>query len=420
MSENQTKALEVIHRLSTAIAEATELTQVYDLILDQVIELLHVEKASVMIYDPSLDALRVVAARGMSREVMEKAIVRVGEGISGKVFARHEPLLVDDIRGETLGPKRDRYRTHSLMSAPVTCFPMKMGKETLGVINVTDRSNGKDFTQEDLQLLMTISNQAASYLHVCQLLEKIQSGERLRQQVEIARHIQYRLLPGDPPAIDGLDIAGQLVTADRVGGDYYDYYMLRESRPGFIIADVSGHSVGAAMIMAAFRAAVKSQQDADFSPATLAQRVNHILYADLYQAEQFISMAYVQYLRARQMIQFTNAGHPAPLLWRATEKRVEHLITEDPLLGIDEHTTFHEKKMVVSPGDVLLLYTDGITEAANNEGERFGLERLEQLLRERAHESALRLLDHLISSVTDFMKPQHPRDDITALVIKVC
>ena len=178
--------------------------------------------------------------------------------------------------------------------------------------------------------------------------------------------------------------------------------------------------MGAVRIMAAFRAAVKSQQDADFSPATLAQRVNHILYADLYQAEQFISMAYVQYLRARQMIQFTNAGHPAPLLWRATEKRVEHLITEDPLLGIDEHTTFHEKKMVVSPGDVLLLYTDGITEAANNEGERFGLERLEQLLRERAHESALRLLDHLISSVTDFMKPQHPRDDITALVIKVC
>lgn len=412
-------ALEIVHRLSLAIAKAADLSEVYDLLLDQVVELLDVDKASIMIHDPALNALRIVAARGMNKELMDRSIVRVGEGISGKVFKSHEPLLLNDIQAEALGPKRERYRTNSLMSAPVTCFPMKMGEQMLGVINVTDRRNGKSFTDEDLKLLMTISNQAAAYLHICQLSQTVRAGERLREQVEIARQIQYRLVPQNPPSIEGLQIAGRLITADRVGGDYYDCYGNQATRQSFVVADVSGHSIGAALTMAAFRAAVRAHQDSDYLPSQLVHRVNQILYEDLYQAEQFISMVYLQYIRTRQMIQFTNAGHPPPLMWRAAEKRFELLSTDDQLLGIEQRTVFHEKKMVVGSGDVIVLYTDGVLETQNPEGMRFGEEGLKRVVTDCIHSSAQQICDVLVESVAAFADPNSVKDDVTALVIKV-
>lgn len=412
-------ALEVVHRLSLAIAKATELPEVYELLLDQVVQLLDVEKASIMIFDPSLNALRIVAARGMNPELMERSIVRVGEGISGKVFKSHEPLLLNDIQAESLGPKRERYRSNSLMSTPVTCFPMKMGEQTLGVINVTDSRNGKPFNDDDLKLLTTISNQAAAYLHICQLSQTVRAGERLREQVEIARQIQYRLVPQDPPSIEGLQIAGRLITADRVGGDYYDCYGNQATRQSFVIADVSGHSIGAALTMAAFRAAVRAHQDSDYLPSQLVHRVNQILYEDLYQAEQFISMVYLQYIRTRQMIQFTNAGHPPPLMWRASEKRFEMLSTDDPILGMEQRSIFHEKKMVVGSGDVIVLYTDGVLETQNPEGQRFGEEGLKRCVSDAIGSTAQQICDVLVESVAAFADPNALKDDVTALVIKV-
>ncbi|MBI4125889.1 MAG: SpoIIE family protein phosphatase [Deltaproteobacteria bacterium] len=419
MTHSVSESLDAVHRLSAAIARADDLTQVYQLILNCVVELFDVERASIMTYDEAIGGLRVVASHGIDRAIAERAVVRIGEGISGRVFQRHEPLLVSDIKAEQLGPSRGGYKTNSLMSAPVTCFPLKVGEEGLGVINVTDRRDQRPFTKDDVQLLTTIANQAASYLHMCQLSEKLKAGERLREQLEIARQIQYRLLPVIPTNIEGLDVAGRLVTAERVGGDYYDCFPAHPKRPAFVVADVSGHSIGAAMIMAAFRASVRAQQDSDYSPAMLAQRVNQILFEDLFQAEQFISMVYLQYARSRQVIQLTNGGHPPPLLMRAREGKVEWLSTDDPLLGIESHSIFHEKKLVVAPGDVLVLYTDGVIEAANPSGERFGTERLVACVADAVHGSAQQMVDVLVESVSAFIDPSVPRDDITALVIKV-
>ena len=411
--------IEAVFALSQAISKAEGLEQIYELILDEVVRLLDVEKASIMTYDPQEGTLRVAAARGMDPEVMGRAVVRVGEGISGRVFASHEPLLVKDIRAQEQGPGRDRYRTKPLISAPVTCFPMKVGEESLGVINVTDKKDGTPFTEEDLQVLTTLSNQAAAYLHITNLLEERRASERLRQQLEIARQIQYRLLPPAPPEIEGLDIAGRLITAERVGGDYYDYFLTDAKRPSFVIADVSGHSIGAALIMAAFRSAVRAQRDADYTSSMLVQRINTILYDDLFQSEQFISMVYLRYLRTRQLIEFTAAGHPPPIIWRSGTRTFEEVSTDDPLLGIEPRCVFHGKQLVVSKGDVIFLYTDGITEAIQRAGERFGKGRLLECLEDAMVGSARQIVDVVVETVQMFIDPEPPRDDITALVLKV-
>jgi len=417
--KTQPSPMDAVHALSEAIARAADPGQIYELILDVVVRMLGVEKASIMTYDSELSALRIVAARGLDPEIVTNAVVRVGEGISGKVFASHEPLLIKDIQAEGMGSGRDRYRTKSLISAPVTCFPMKVGEDALGVINVTDRNDGSPFTEDDLRLLTTLANQAAAYLHMSQLMQERQESERLKQQLEIARQIQYRLLPSEPPKIKGLDVAGRLITAERVGGDYYDCCTTDEKRPSFVVADVSGHSIGAALIMAAFRSVMRAQREAGLSPSDMVQRINSILYEDLFQAEQFISMAYLQYVSSRKLIQYTVAGHPPPIVWRNANEDFDEVGTDDPLLGIEPRAVFNEKQLVVSSGDVILLYTDGITEAANREGERFGHDRLIECLRDAVVGNARQIVDVIVETVQTFIDPLPARDDITALVIKI-
>lgn len=419
MASGDKKALETVYSLSNAIAQAKDLNNVYELILDKVVELFGVEKASIMIFDPSVDGLKIAAARGIDPQIKNLAVVRVGEGISGKVFRSNEPLLVEDIKAAGLGAGSDRYKTTSLMSAPVTCFPMKMGAESLGVINVTDRADGKPFNDRDLKLLTTLSNQVASYLRILYLSREVASTEQLKQQLEIARQIQYRLLPFEPPRMDGIEAAGRIITAERVGGDYYDYFLSRTKRPSFVIADVSGHSIGAALIMAAFRSAIKSQMDAEFSPSILVQRLNQILYEDLFQAEQFISMAFVKYVKSRQLIQFTNAGHPPPIVWRRATNQFEELVTADPLLGIEAMSIYHDKHVVVSKGDIVVLYTDGVTEATNTKGERFGKEGLYETLKKNLDKSPNEIVEAIVDAAASFAEPAVPRDDVTALVLKV-
>lgn len=412
-------SIDAIHALSQAIVEAKDSKEIYNLILNAVVRFLKVEKASIMAYDPQTGVLRVIAARGMDEKMIDNVIVRVGEGISGKVFASHKPVLIKELKAEEAGPGRDRYRTRSLISAPVTCFPMKVGNEPQGVINVTDKSDGSALTEEDLQLLTTLSNQAAAYIHICKLVEERGASEKLKQQLEIARQIQYRLLPADFIKIEGMEIAGRLITAEKVGGDYYDCFMTGIKRPSFVIADVAGHSIGAALTMAAFRAAVRAQKDSDYSPSMLVQRINHILYEDLFQAEQFISMVYLQYIRSRQLIQYTAAGHLPPIVWRAANKAFEEIDTGDGLLGLEPHAVFHEKQLVVSKGDVILLYTDGIIEAANKEGERFGKVRLMEVFKDSLAESSRQIVDVIVESVQAFVDPGPLRDDITAMILKV-
>lgn len=421
MKKNDATSLDAVYALSQTIAGAAEPNQVYELILDEVVKSLGVQKASIMTYDPVKGVLKIAAARGMDPEIMERAVVRVGEGISGKVFQSNEPLLIKDIQAEGVGSGRERYSTASLMSAPVTCFPMKVGREVLGVINVTDRTDGRPFDESDLRLLTTFTNQAAAYLHIVKLSEIQAESERIRQQLEIARQIQYRLLPSEPPKIEGLDVAGRLITAERVGGDYYDVFLTEAKKPSFVVADVSGHSIGAALIMAAFRSAIRSQRDADYTPSILAQRINSILYDDLYQSEQFISMTYLQYLKSRQTVQYTAAGHPPPLIWRAADGKFEEIGTGDPLLGIEHRGVFHEKQMVVSKGDVVVMYTDGIVEAlaGGSRGDRYGRERMTDCLRDAVVGSARQIVDVLVESVQAFADPDPLRDDITALVLKV-
>lgn len=404
---------EALHDISAAVARATQLEEIYEIILNEIVALMGVERASIMRLDPKNQVLRIVAAKGMDASVWKSIEIAVGEGVSGKVWQEGKPLLIRKIQ------TNPRYKTHSYMVAPVTAFPMKVGEVPVGLINLTDKKSGRPFTEADLKLLTLISHQVASYMHIYDLVERVKSGEAAKLQLEVAREIQQRLLPRKPPRIPGLDIASQLWTAERVGADYYDFLPTCSESFGFCIADVSGHSVGGALLASAIRSFLRAEINNRKDPAGLVEAANKTLFSDLSQAEQFISLFFALYHPEEKMLRFTNAGHNPPLLVRAGGERQEFLVTQDSLLGIDPGLSFHEKRCRLYGGDVLVLYTDGLTEALGMGKERFGLQRVVNVVREKAEKNASELLESLLGVWKEFLGKKPPQDDMTLMVMKV-
>lgn len=403
---------DIVHRISSAISQALSLEEVYDMILEEIMRVLKVERASIMRFDPKRESLKIVAAKGIEKDIWGNLEIKVGEGVSGRVWKEKKPVLIKRIQGNP------RYKSHSYMIAPITCFPMKVRDIPIGLINVTDKKSGEPFTKSDLKLLMTISEQVASYMHLHHLMDRLKEAEKARQQLEVAREIQQRLLPKIPPKVPGLEMQGCLIPAARVGADYYDFLRGENQRLGICIADVSGHGVGGALLAFAIRSFLKAELETGKDSATIVAAANKLLFSDLFRSEQFISLFFAQYQPEERRLQFTNAGHNPPLLWRTSEKRGEWLTTQDSLIGIEQNLSFHSKNLNIQKGDCLVLYTDGLIEATNKEGERFGARRLEEEVAHCAVQNASDSLKYLLSRWKSFIASDTPQDDMTLVVLK--
>ncbi len=253
---------------------------------------------------------------------------------------------------------------------------------------------------------------------------QIRRAEEERRELEIARQIQLSLLPGSPLHVDGAHVAGYCLPARHVGGDYFDYFCGSDTID-IIIADVSGHSVGAALVMAETRSCLKTEtlcrlhtQHAKGTGEVLAA-LNALLYEDLNRAELFITMFYMQYTHATRRLCYANAGHNCPLLLRAGDSACRELDTEGLILGVKREVTFEEKSVVLRKGDLVLLYTDGITEAQNPEGEFFGVDRLGKLVATQGSNSPEEIIDKIVSDLHAFCPSASFGDDVSMVVFKL-
>ncbi|QXE91769.1 SpoIIE family protein phosphatase [Geomonas subterranea] len=239
----------------------------------------------------------------------------------------------------------------------------------------------------------------------------------MRKEMEIARQIQLSLLPAAPPLLTGIDCAGRCVPASHIGGDYYDI-LLHGERLDLVIADVSGHSVGAALIMVETRSVLRAQMPALDGPAQVVAALNEILHDDLSRAELFITMSYLSYHRTSGKLSYSNAGHPPPLLYRPGEERFFQLDAEGLILGVQRRVAFDEPVMQVEKGDLLLLYTDGITEAQNHAGELFGVQRLKGVLAREHRKPSAAIIDAVLDALRAFAGSASFEDDISMLLLK--
>ncbi len=239
-----------------------------------------------------------------------------------------------------------------------------------------------------------------------------------QNEMNIAHRIQSLLLPANPIQSPYFEVSGVCLPAAQVGGDYYDYFYIDEHNLALAIADVSGHSVGPALFMVETRSALRAQANQQNSPGNTLAKLNNLLYEELSQAEHFITMFNVQFNSLTNQLTYANAGHPPPLLFDQHRNRCIQLDADGMIFGVRENIFYEEKSIVLQRGDSVLLYTDGITEAENKNGEFFGVERLCQTFQHNADQDTQHIIDQIISELQQFSHRGRFRDDITLMIFK--
>jgi phosphoserine phosphatase RsbU/P len=306
-------------------------------------------------------------------------------------------------------------------------LPLAVRDKLLGFISLGPKRSEEPYTGSDVRLLKTVAAQTGLALENANLLvtiaEEIAHRERLNREVEIAREVQERLFPQKLPPIKGLDYAGHCRPALGVGGDYYDFLALPEGKLGIAIGDVSGKGIAAALMMASLQASLRSE--ATRAPENLAAAVASInrLVFEASSSNRYATFFYGQYDPAELKFTYVNAGHNSPMLFRAASDTIVRLEPGGTVVGLLEEACYEQGSVYLSPGDVLIAFTDGISEAMDVDDEEWGEEHLIDSVRgsklSSAAPSARELLNSIFADATKFagIAPQH--DDMTLVVLRV-
>ena len=317
-----------------------------------------------------------------------------------------------------------------VLNDPRVLYPHEMKEEGIRsalivALKVKDRPIGllriyaaeeRIFDETDLQLAEVIAAQSAIAIENARLYQAALAKERLEAELDLASRVQSHLLPDAPPSLPGLDIAAVSMPCRAVGGDFYDFIRLNNAQTGLVIADVCGKSVGAALLMAAARSALRVHAEHIMEPADLVGRLNHSLVRGTH-PEEFLTLLYGVLDTEQRTLTYSNAGHNPGLIYRGDE--IIELSIGGVVTGVLERTTYEQETVPLLPGDVLVLYTDGLNEARNETNELFGLERLHAIVRKHREKSAADLMQRVVGAVQQFSRPREQSDDLTLLIIKV-
>lgn len=298
--------------------------------------------------------------------------------------------------------------------------PIAMPGRRLGVLAVADKESrdGRvlDFTSADARLLALFANQAAAAIDTTRLHREALERERIERELELAAAIQRQLLPRELPIISGLELAGSTLPTRQVGGDYFDFFPLSRGRLGFVVADVSGKGIPAALLVSTVHAAIYLQIDASQTIVELVSRIdNHLQRFSA--AHKFLTLFFGVLEPDAGLLRFVSAGHNPALLARRSG-RIERLSATGVPLGLVPNGSWTEERVSFGPGDLLCAYTDGFTEASNADEEEFGLVRLEEELTSGLRLPARELSDRLFGAVAGFAQGMPQYDDQTLLIVR--
>ncbi len=296
--------------------------------------------------------------------------------------------------------------------------PMRIQEETKGIIAVSDKIVKAEFMEDDLEFLFTLGNEAMICLENARLFEETLEKQRMEEELEIAKEIQQGLLPRSCPQCPGFEISAINLPSRQVGGDYYDCIQLDEDHVCLAIADVSGKGVPASLLMANIQASLHAIIDKNLDLSWITAKINNIIHRNTGH-DKFITFFYgILDIRERTFTS-VNAGHNPPYLYHSHEDRFELLQKGGLLLGMIPNMSYEKERMQLRPGDWMIMFTDGISEAFNANDEEFGEKRIEAFIRDNCHTSAEMMKEKLISAVKEFTAGVPQSDDITMIVVKV-
>lgn len=416
--DRKVKEVSSLHDLSRMMSSVLDLDKVMKAITDLPGEITKSDFCWLELLDEGTHKLYIASSKNLTEREKKTMNLNPGQGISGWIIKNKEPVLINEIYRD----ERTRYLKNwkegigSLLGVPLISQDKVMG------ILYAMKQEEYGFEQDDCDLLQAFANQAVVAIENARLVRESIEKERLEQELKVAHDAQMKLLPKEMPVVEGLDIDAICITANEVGGDYYDFLPLNRNRLGIIIGDVSGKGISAAFYMAEIKGIIRAMSRIYSSPRELLIKVNQTLYDNI-DRKTFISLIYAIIDAEKGSLVFSRAGH-CPLLYFSQKKGETQFLQPPGLgLGLDRGEIFQrvikEERLKIYPGDVLLFYTDGITEARNENQEEYEEGRLAQALFEAKELSSSGIKSRIVDRVRDFIGAERTIDDLSMVVVKV-
>src|SRR6267142_3981251 len=411
--------LRMLLDITKTISRSLDLDEVLNLVMDTLDSLIPYDAAGIYLVKRSQPqsewakdetcVFHTQVVRGYDIDDLQELGLKMGEGLIGHVAVSGKPFISPDVRNE---PRyiNARAGTRSEMVAPIIS-----NNEVIGVFDLeSDELNA--YSKDDLEILGLLASQVAIIIEKVMLHDQMLEKQRLETQLEVARQVQLELLPARDPQLEGFDISAYNFPTEEVSGDYYDWVRIYNDQIGIVIADVSGKGVPAALLMAFLRASLRAATHIGYAPHISMSKVNYLLWESI-ERNQFVTAFYGILDAANRTLSYSNAGHNPPLL--INEEGEPRFIERGGLpLGMFRDTRYYEYFLSLEPGEMLVLYTDGATEALNPAGEEFGRDRLAEVVKVGRTLTAREIVASLEREVLKWTDGVGATDDVTFFVIK--
>jgi sigma-B regulation protein RsbU (phosphoserine phosphatase) len=402
----------VIFDYAAKIGAAQSLDSLLELNAGIARDLVGADRCSIWLLDAKNNRLSTRIADGVG-----ELHVPLGQGLVGACVMRNETILVNDTSLDARFLKSLDMET-GYVTESVLVMPLRgVDGRPIGALQLLNKQDG--FTAEDMDLLGLCSAYSASTLETQRLRKEAEEVQRLLQEMQIARDVQQRLLPQVLQPVPGLDYAGYCRSAEFVGGDYYDFLPLADGGFFFTLGDVSGKGIAAAVLMASIQAALRSQLVmAPVSVAALIQDFNKVVYS-FSTADKYSTLFCGLLDGHTRKLTYVNAGQVRPILLRSADGRVERLDGSGFPIGLIDSAAYEQSEVLLQPGDAVLCFSDGISEATNARGEMWDEKKVAEIGRTCSGLSAQQAIDLLIAATDRFTGQAKQSDDMTVVAVRL-
>jgi sigma-B regulation protein RsbU (phosphoserine phosphatase) len=404
--------LSILNEIASAISSTMEVEEITKLILSKCIKKIDVEQGTVTLLKENVTDPFKTFVR-LEDSTVKGVPYRFGVSLAGWMLKNQIPLLTNDLAND---PRFKGVDTEETKIRSMLCVPLRVKNRMIGLISLFNKKK-EIFNPDDQRLLSIIAMQSAQVIESARLYEEEKKLQLMEEDLKTARNIQRSLLPKENPSLPDIDIVGFTLPAKEVGGDYYDFINIDQNNLGIVIADVSGKGMPAALLMANLQATLRGQALTNHAPSECIAKSNSLLCRSV-EKGKFVTLFYGILNTKEKSFTYTNAGHCYPLIFNR-KGQVRELEKGGLLLGMLDSYPYQEEKIILEPGELILLYTDGITEAFNKENEQFEEERLIKVVQESFHMSAKEISQKILDHVVAFQESVPQSDDLTLVVVKV-
>jgi sigma-B regulation protein RsbU (phosphoserine phosphatase) len=407
--------LECLLRSFAQLTRSLDLNEVLDSTLKNAVDLMNAETASIALIDEKDNCLHFVESTDRDFDQLKKFTIPLGEGIAGDVAVTGRSVRLDDIRNDSRFYNIiDKNLGHTTIS--YLCVPLIIDDRVIGTAQIMNRKDGKSFSVEDENLMSGFARQAALAIQNARLHEVLLRQKAIDMELNICSQIQHQIFPVNYPLTDRIEFFGASKPCREVGGDYYTYVSRPDGSFDFVIGDVSGKGLSAALMVAEFHTGIHMLSQLDCSLGDMISRLNRHLTDTLIMGK-FITLFIARYYPKSDEFRCVLSGHPAPYLIR-TDGSYEEIGDGGMALGITRNAPIYETGFQMKSGDLLFCWTDGYPDARNRAGELFGDERLRSVAIRYANEDTETIHEALEEEIALYSEDVPATDDATLLLLK--